>query len=210
MVGASGGGVSTNGIFRDLRLLGATVSSIYDGMFFDSNTSSATISGCDIGNFRSGRGLFIGGGHTNANVSQVTAWSCQTGFWLSQIKRIAMDHCMSEGSLRTGYQLYGVQELMMTGCLSHEAGQGGGTWNAINMDGNTGGDKCNDVALTGCRALGAATYWGLSITAANVCDGLTITGGSFRNCLGAGAVGPNIATVANLKIRGVGGMTDAG
>lgn len=217
--GATAGAPAIYGVFHNLVIRGDVAASQGDGVVFDSGSSDAHMTQSDIGYFPNGNGLTLSG-HPGSSLSNINIWQCLNGFQFYWCQRSMVTACLADWSGHYGFYITGGQNLLFSSCSSHESSQTAQFYDGWYFDGDATTHKNIDISMDGCRAWGTTATaaggtkawipnYGISLATSTFLDGLTVTGGSYRNNA-AGAINAAALAASNVKIRGTLGQADQG
>lgn len=203
-------GQATAGIYCTVPVLdrivirGDDTNSHGPGILFDSGSSDALVSQCDIGFFGAGAGIGFSG-HNGATVSNVNVWQCRYGIQWYRSDRTRVVGCLSDYAKYHGFIAQESDELQFDACQAREYGMAAAnTYDGFRLEG-AAGVPAEEISLTGCRAMSSAGRVGIALQ--NDLAHVRVVGGSMN--------GQNVATsvvgagVTDYRFLAVGGVTDA-
>ena len=200
-------GQATVGMYTTVPLLdrivirGDVASSQSHGIFFDSGSSDALVSQCDIGFFSAGAGICFSG-HNGATISNCNSWQTLYGYQWFQSNRARVIGCLADYAKHHGFVCQESSDMMFDSCQSREYGvTTTDTYDGFRFEG-VAGTPANDISLMGCRAMSTRGRVGVSLQ--NDLAHVRVIGGSMNGQnVATSVVGSNISDYRFLAVAGI-------
>ena len=171
------------------------------GIFFNSGSSDALVSQCDIGFFGAGGGISFSG-HNGAIISNCNVWQCQYGYQWYMSNRHRVIGCLSDYAKLHGFISQQSSDMQFDSCQSREYGvTTTSTYDGFRFEG-VAGTTANDITLMGCRAMSTRGRVGIALQ--NDLAHVRVIGGNMTGQnVATSVVGSNVTDYRFLAVAGV-------
>lgn len=195
-----------NPFLRSLIIRGDAANSQSAAIELDANSSDGHLLDLDIGSFHNGPGVLLSG-HFGAELASIDAWQCKHGYQLFQANRTRIANCLADLSDIYGWFVQQTSDLQITNSQARESSRiSANTYEGIHIEGSAG-TPCNDISLSGCRAMGSQSPYGINLFA--YVTRFAMVGGSLAGNV-TGAVQGGGTNLTGIRFDGVAGYNPVG